>query len=134
MQAVQFDEYGGPDVLRVVETDEPRAGAGEVRIAVRAAGVNAIDWKIRAGYLREQMPLALPSGTGMDAAGVVDQVGEGVGDVGVGDAVFGTGRATLAEYAVLTSWAQIPEGLSLRRRPGIRCRSRQRFGFSIRSA
>lgn len=118
MQAVQFDEYGGPDVLRVVETDEPRAGAGEVRIAVRAAGVNAIDWKIRAGYLREQMPLALPSGTGMDAAGVVDQVGEGVGDVGVGDAVFGTGRATLAEYAVLTSWAQIPEGLSFEEAAG----------------
>ncbi len=111
MQAVEFAEYGGPEVLRVAEVDEPHAGAGEVRIAVRAAGVNGIDWKVRAGYMREQIKLALPAGTGMDAAGVVDEVGDGVDDVEVGDAVFGTGRATLAEYAVLTSWAQIPEGL-----------------------
>jgi NADPH:quinone reductase-like Zn-dependent oxidoreductase len=112
MKAVQFSEYGGPEVLEVVEVDEPHAGAGEVRIAVRAAGVNGIDWKIRAGYMREQMPLPLPAGTGLDAAGVVDEVGEGVSDVEIGDAVFGTGTATLAEYAVLTSWAAIPEGLS----------------------
>lgn len=51
MKAVQFAEYGGPEVLRVVEIDEPHAGSGQVRIAVRAAGVNAIDWKIRAGYI-----------------------------------------------------------------------------------
>ncbi len=112
MKAVRFYEYGGPDVLEVVEVEEPHAGAGEVRIAVRAAGVNGIDWKLRAGYMRGQLPLSLPAGTGMDAAGVIDEVGETVSDVEVGNAVFGTGRATLAEYAVLTSWAAIPEGLS----------------------
>ncbi len=112
MKAVRFSEYGGPEVLEVVEVEEPRAGAAEVRIEVRAAGVNGIDWKLRAGYMREQLPLSLPAGTGMDAAGVVDEVGETVSDVEVGTAVFGTGRATLAEYAVLTSWAAIPEGLS----------------------
>ncbi len=118
MKAVQFHEYGGPEVLRVVDVDEPHAGAGQVRIAVRAAGVNGIDWKIRAGYMRGQMPLELPSGTGMDAAGVVDEVGDGVGGVAVGDAVFGSGSGTLAEYAVLSAWAAKPVELSFEEAAG----------------
>src|SRR4051812_42626921 len=76
-KAVQFAEYGGPEVLRVVEANEPHAGPGQVRVAVWAASVNGLDWKIRSGYMREYMPLPLPSGTGKDAAGVVDEVGEG---------------------------------------------------------
>lgn len=112
MKAVRFSEHGGPEVLRLVETDEPHAGPGEVRIAVRAAGVNAVDWKIRTGLMKDRMPLSLPAGTGVDAAGVVDEVGEGVTDVAVGDAVFGSGEDTYAEYAVLGSRAKIPAGLS----------------------
>ena len=118
MKAVQFAEYGGPEVLRVVEVDEPHAGAGQVRISVRAAGVNGIDWKIRAGYMSERMPLSLPAVTGTDAAGVVDEVGEGVDDVAVGDAVFGSGSATFAEHAVLSGWAVMPEGLSFEEAAG----------------
>ena len=118
MKAVQFAEYGGPEVLQTVEVDEPHADTGQVRISVRAAGVNAIDWKIRAGYMSEQIPLSLPSGTGMDAAGVVDEVGDGVSDVAVGDAVFGSGSATFAEYAVLSSWAEKPTGLSFEEAAG----------------
>jgi NADPH:quinone reductase-like Zn-dependent oxidoreductase len=118
MKAAQFGEYGGPEVLQVVEVDEPRAGPGQVRIAVRAAGVNGIDWKIRSGSMREQIPLNLPSGTGVDAAGVVDEVGDGVEDVAIGDAVFGSGSATLAEYAVLSSWAAKPDGLSFEEAAG----------------
>ncbi len=118
MKAVQFAEYGGPEVLQVVEVAEPHAGAGQVRITVRAAGVNGLDWKIRAGYLREQMPLPLPAGTGLDAAGVVDEVGDGVTGVAVGDAIFGSGSATLAEYAVLTSWAAKPADLSFEEAAG----------------
>jgi NADPH:quinone reductase-like Zn-dependent oxidoreductase len=115
---VRFAEYGGPEVLRVDEVDEPHAGAGQVRIVVRAAGVNAADWKIRAGYTREHMPLPLPFGTGLDAAGVVDEVGEGATGVRVGDAVLGSGSATYAEYAVLTSWVLKPEGLSFEEAAG----------------
>lgn len=118
MKAVQFAEYGGPEVLHVAEVAEPHAGAGQVRIAVRAAGVNGLDWKMRAGYMREHMPIPLPSGTGKDAAGVVDEVGEGVNDVAVGDAVFGSGEATFAEYAVLTSWAKKPADLSFEEAAG----------------
>ncbi len=112
MKAVQFAEYGGPEVLQLVHIDPPHPRPGQVRIAVRAAGVNGIDWKVRSGVMREQMPLPLPAGTGMDAAGVVDEIGDGVTGVAIGDAVFGTGSATFATHAVLSSWASIPDGLS----------------------
>lgn len=118
MRAVQFSEYGGPEVLQVVDADEPHAAAGQIRIAVRAAGVNQLDWKIRAGHLREMMPLSLPAGKGKDAAGIVDEVGEGVTDVAIGDEVFGSGVATYAEYAVLSSWTKKPAELSFEEAAG----------------
>lgn len=99
MKAVQFAEYGGPEVLRLVEVNEPHASAGQVRIAVRAAGVNALDWKIRAGYMRAQMPISLPAGTGVDAAGVVDEVGDGVRDVAALDLA---GSGVILELIALT--------------------------------
>lgn len=111
MKAVQFNEYGGPEVLNVVETDEPHAGPGQIRIAVRTAGVNPAEWKIRAGYFQEFMPVDLPSEVGFEAAGIVDEVGEGVTGVAVGDAVFGHGSGTVAEYAVLTYWAHKPDDM-----------------------
>ncbi|MDQ2812742.1 MAG: NADP-dependent oxidoreductase [Actinomycetota bacterium] len=118
MKAVQFAAYGGPGVLRLTEVEEPHAGPGQVRIAVRAAGVNGIDWKIRAGFMREMGPLPLPAGTGVDAAGVIDEVGPGVAGVAVGDAVFGSGSRTYAEYAVLSNWALKPAGLSFEEAAG----------------
>ena len=118
MKAVRFDEYGPPSVLKLVEVDDPRPGPGQIRITVHAAGVNPIDWKLRAGLMQEMYPLRLPSGTGMDAAGVVDQVGAGVEDVSPGDAVFGSGTATYAELAVLRHWAVKPEGLEFEEAAG----------------
>lgn len=111
MKAVQFNEYGGPEVLKVVEIDEPHAGAGQIRIAVRAAGVNPAEWKIRAGLFKDFMPVEFPSGVGFEAAGIVDEVGEGVTDVAVGDAVFGAGTGTAAEHAVLNYWARKPDNM-----------------------
>jgi NADPH:quinone reductase-like Zn-dependent oxidoreductase len=112
MKAIQFPEYGGPEVLRLADVDPPHAGPGQIRIAVHAAGVNGLDWKIRTGYLRERQKLDLPAGTGIDAAGIVDEVGDGVEGIAIGDAVFGTGAATYAERAVLSHWARKPGGLS----------------------
>jgi NADPH:quinone reductase-like Zn-dependent oxidoreductase len=109
MKAIQFSEYGGPEVLHLVDVDEPHAGPGQVRIAVRAAGVNPSDWKRREGQFEE---VTFPSGVGVEAAGVVDEVGPGVRNVSVGDAVFGFGEATMAQYAVLTHWAHKPDDLS----------------------
>jgi NADPH:quinone reductase-like Zn-dependent oxidoreductase len=111
MKAVQFSEYGGPEVLQVVHVDEPHAGPGQVRIAVRAAGVNPSDWKLRAGLSEGIGSTPLPSGLGFEGAGVVDEVGEGVTDVSIGDAVFGFGINVVAQYAVLTNWARKPGGL-----------------------
>ena len=118
MRAVRFSEYGGPEVLQVVEVDVPHAGPGQIRIAVRAAGVNPIDWKIRQGLMAGTAEPELPAGTGLDAAGVVDEVGEGVTDVAVGAEVFGSGSATLAEYAVLTAWTAKPAALSFEEAAG----------------
>jgi NADPH:quinone reductase-like Zn-dependent oxidoreductase len=109
MKAIRYSEYGGPDVLKVVEAAEPHAGAGQVRVAVRAVGVNPADWKRMSGALREFFPVEFPAGLGFEAAGVVDEVGEGVTGVSVGTAVFGLGAGTLAESAVLSSWAIKPE-------------------------
>ena len=106
--ALQFTEYGGPEVLSLADAPEPHAGPGQIRIVVRAASVNAIDWKIRSGIAARGKPLEGTGYLGFDAAGVVDEVGEGVTGVAVGDDVFGLGRNTHAEYAVLDSWAHKP--------------------------
>ena len=111
MKALQFSEYGEPDVLRVAEAPEPHAGPGQIRIAVKAASVNGIDWKIRSGMLAGGKPLDAPSYLGFDAAGVVDEVGEGVTSVAVGDDVFGKGNNTQAEFAVLDAWAHKPPAI-----------------------
>jgi NADPH:quinone reductase-like Zn-dependent oxidoreductase len=118
MKAVRFHNYGGPEVLTVDEVDKPEPGAGQLRIAVKAAGVNPIDWKLRAGYMREFMPISLPASVGFDAAGVVDAIGDGVSGVSVGDAVFGKGSGTMAEYAILAAWAHKPAALSFEEAAG----------------
>ncbi|MFI0778935.1 NADP-dependent oxidoreductase [Streptomyces sp. NPDC021212] len=119
MFALQYSELGPPDVLTVGEAEEPHAGPGEIRIAVRATGVTPADWKLRSGAIRSEFrpDLPLPHIPGMDAAGVVDEIGEGVTGVAVGDAVFGVvdlaklGGAA-AEFAVLAAWAAKPDALS----------------------
>ena len=108
MRALQFSRYGSPDELRWADADEPHAGPGKVRVAVRAASVNPIDWKTLGGMMSGGKPLSGTGHLGNDAAGVVDEVGEGVTGVSVGDEVFGTGRHTQAEYAVLGAWAAKP--------------------------
>ncbi len=112
MRAVTFDEYGEPEVLHLAQVPEPHAGPGQIRISVEAAGVNPIDWKIRAGMLTEVIKLTLPAVPGYDAAGVVDEVGEDVVGVAVGDRVFGQGNGVTAEKAVLTSFAAVPASLT----------------------
>lgn len=109
MKAVRFSAFGGPEVLEVVELAAPHAGPGRVRIAVRAAGVNASDWKKRRGLMDQDLPQTL----GYEAAGIVDELGEGVTGVAVGDRVFGfcAEGAAQAELAVLTFFAPLPRSL-----------------------
>jgi NADPH:quinone reductase-like Zn-dependent oxidoreductase len=108
MRALQFSEYGSPDGLTWGDAPEPHAASGQIRIAVRAASVNPIDWKMLVGALSGGQPLTGAGYLGYDAAGVVDEVGEGASGVSVGDEVFGLGQNTHAEYAVLNAWAVKP--------------------------
>jgi NADPH:quinone reductase-like Zn-dependent oxidoreductase len=108
MFALQFTKYGGPEVLSVGEAPEPHAGPGEIRIVVRAASVNPADWKFMSGRYAQGKPLDGTGYPGYDASGVVDEVGEDVTGVAVGDDVLGLGAHTQAEYAVLHAWARKP--------------------------
>ena len=108
MRALQYRTYGGPEVVEWAEAPEPQAGPGTIRVAVRAASVNPIDWKIYTGAMSDGAPMSGVGYLGYDAAGVVDQVGEGVTGVSVGDEVLGQGQHTQAEYAVLRAWAAKP--------------------------
>ncbi len=108
MRAVTFNEFGGPEVLMVTEVPDPEAGPGQIRVAVRAAGVNSYDWKVRRGLMGGQ----LPKRTGLEIAGVVDQIGEGVESVIIGDRVFGFAvGGGAAEYALSADYALIPPSL-----------------------
>ncbi|MHB9074056.1 MAG: NADP-dependent oxidoreductase [Desulfobaccales bacterium] len=89
MQAVRFHSYGGPEVLVLEEVPRPQASTGEVLIRVHAAGVNPIDWKVRAGHLKDWLPHRLPLIPGWDVSGVVEAVGSDVTAFKIGDAVFG---------------------------------------------
>ncbi|GAB1819095.1 NADP-dependent oxidoreductase [Herbidospora sp. RD11066] len=112
MRAVEFNEYGPADVVHVTEVPEPHAGPGEIRIAVRASGVVTGDTRIRSGALRDVVPVVFPYRTGFDAAGVVDEIGDGVTGVGIGDEVFGAAdprrRGANADFTVLTAWSAKP--------------------------
>ena len=101
-RAVRFDEYGGVDVLNVVEVEDPVPGPGQLVVRVKAAGINPGEAKIREGLLHERWPATFPSGQGSDLAGVVEAVGDGVDGFQAGDEVIGftDNRASQAELVV----------------------------------
>jgi len=109
MKAVRFSQFGGPEVLEIVDLPDPHPGPGQIRITVRAAGVNPSDWKKRQGLMDGELPQTM----GYEAAGVVDELGQGVVDVAIGDRVFGLSAegAAQAELAVLSYYAPIPPSL-----------------------
>jgi len=109
VKAIQFSQFGGPEVLELVELPDPTPASGQIRVAVRAVGVNPIDWKLRSGMRGGD----LPQRTGGEVAGVVDELGDGVTDVALGDRVFGfaAGFDGAAELALLAEYAPIPPSL-----------------------
>jgi NADPH:quinone reductase-like Zn-dependent oxidoreductase len=111
MRALQFSEYGSPEMLTWGGAPVPQAGPGQIRIAVRAASVNPIDWKLLGGALSGGQPLTGPGYLGSDAAGVVHEVGEGATGVSVDDEVFGLGQNSQAECAVMNAWAIKPSSI-----------------------
>src|SRR3954454_9398039 len=89
MKAVRFHEFGDSDVLRYEDAEQPVPGAGEVRLRVAASAFNPVDDGIRGGYLRDVFPVTLPHVPGIEVAGTVDALGEGVTRLAVGDDVVG---------------------------------------------
>lgn len=114
-KTVQYTQNGDIDQFRVAEAEIPEAGDGQVRVHVRYAGLNPVDWKILSGAFGPLDPAAGPSGNGTDFSGVVDQVGAGVEDFSPGDLVFGgSAQAAQAEHIVIDDPAElhrIPRGL-----------------------
>lgn len=112
MRAVQFSEFGGPDVLRVVETLRPAPGKGELLVRVRAAGVNPVDWKVRDGSIAA-FAAKRPYTPGYDVSGVVEAVGEGVTKFKPGDQVFA--MLALPKGGGYAQFALVPENDAARK-------------------
>jgi NADPH2:quinone reductase len=111
-QAIRIQRTGGPEVLELVDHDAPEPGAGEVRVRVHAAGVNFIDTYFRSGAY----PLVLPSGLGLEGAGVVDAVGQGVRELAVGERVAWAqvqGSYATSLVARPEQLVRVPAGLDL---------------------
>ena len=105
MKAVRIHNYGGPEVLKYEDAPRPQPGKGEVLIRVHAAGVNPIDWKVRAGYMKDFMPYQFPLILGWDLSGVIEKIGARVTRFKRGDEVYSkpdTARdGAYAEYIVV---------------------------------
>jgi NADPH:quinone reductase-like Zn-dependent oxidoreductase len=103
MKAVRIHQYGGPEVLAQVEMKRPTPGPNEVLIKVQAASVNPVDWKLRAGYMKDVFPLAFPSTLGWDVSGKVEEAGADVTQFKRGDEVYALLEGGgYAEYAAAT--------------------------------
>jgi NADPH:quinone reductase-like Zn-dependent oxidoreductase len=114
-RAVRYARYGDPEVLTLDEVATPQPGSGQVRIAVRFAGVNALDWKIRRGLRSRGRPLEEPAGTGIEAAGTIDAIGTEVQGWRVGQAVLGevsSGAAATHVLATAKDLVSKPDWLS----------------------
>ncbi|MCT7352440.1 NADP-dependent oxidoreductase [Streptomyces sp. 15-116A] len=127
MKAISYARYGGPEVLELGETRDPKVGPDSVLVKVRAAAVNPVDWKCREGYLDGVLDAVFPVIPGWDVSGVVVQPGVAVAEYAVGDEVIGyvredfLSRGTFAEYvaAPVRTLARKPRNLSFEEAAGL---------------
>jgi NADPH:quinone reductase-like Zn-dependent oxidoreductase len=115
MKAIVVHKYGSPEVLKFEEYPDPVPGPGEVLVRVAATSVNPIDYKRRAGLMKDYDPIQFPGLIGVDVAGTVVKIGPGVGGFSVGDEVFAMAADTYAELCVVKAavLAKVPKGLDL---------------------
>jgi NADPH:quinone reductase-like Zn-dependent oxidoreductase len=114
MKAVRIHEYGNASVLKLEEAPRPEIASDQMLVKIRDAGVNPVDWKIREGYLKDQMSAAFPLTMGQDFAGEVAELGSGVAGFEIGDRVFGFALGAYAEYAAAraSEIARMPKSMS----------------------
>ncbi|MEV5183961.1 NADP-dependent oxidoreductase [Streptomyces werraensis] len=112
MKAVRFHEYGDPSVLRYEDVEQPVPGAGEIRVRVAATSFNPVDGNIRGGFMQGPIPVTLPHTPGIDVAGTVDALGEGVDGIAVDDDVVGflpmDGNGAAAQYVLAPADVLVP--------------------------
>ena len=115
MKAVVVHQYGGPEVLKFEEYPDPVPGLGEVLVQVAATSVNPVDYKRRAGLMKDSFPIRFPGVIGTDIAGTVIKIGPGVEGFSVGEQVFAMADNTYAELCVVKAaiLAKVPKGLDL---------------------
>lgn len=117
MKAVRFHEYGDPGVLRYEDVEQPVPGAGQARLRVAGSAFNPVDDGIRGGYLQGPFPVTLPHTPGIEVSGTVDAIGDGVTNVGVGDAVIAflpmTADGAAAEYVIAPAEVLAPAPTSI---------------------
>jgi len=111
MKAARILAFGGSEVVNIDEVERPEPGVGQVLIQMRAASINPVDWKIRAGYMAQWFPL--PQILGRDGAGDIAAVGAEVTSFKVGDAVYGNPGSTFAEFVVANAAEIGPKPKSL---------------------
>lgn len=109
MKAIAINEFGGRETLQLLDLPVPEIGASEMLVRVRAAGVNPVDWKIREGYIKDLFPYEFPIILGWEAAGTVEEVGEGVKRFSEGDEVFAYCRKSVVQGGAYAEYIALEE-------------------------
>ena len=119
MKAIVINSFGGREKLVFTTVPDPVPAAGEILIRERAAGVNPVDWKIRAGFLKDRLPHKFPLILGWDTAGEIAAVGRGVESFAVGDDVIAYCRKPVVQGGTYAEYVVVPEGFAARKPKGL---------------
>ncbi|GAA4437638.1 NADP-dependent oxidoreductase [Pontibacter saemangeumensis] len=109
MKAATYEEFGGPDKVKITTVEVPDLQEGEVLVRIRAAGVNPVDYAVREGYLKDFLPYEFPVIPGWDMAGVVEKRGFSARRFKVGDEVYAYARRPLVKYGTFAEYIVLPE-------------------------
>src|SRR3989344_4237327 len=107
MKVAQIQKFGGPEVIELVDIEKPKPGKGQVLVKVYASSVNPFDYKLRNGAMKINFPFTM----GLDVAGVVTEVGEGVENVSVGNKVYGSAASLAGATGGFAEFAVVPTGI-----------------------
>jgi len=101
MKAIQINEYGSTDVLKISEVNTPQIQSGQILVQTKAFGINPVDWKIRNGSLKDFIPITFPHILGFELSGIVAEVADDVHQFKIGDRIYSHAAQTYAEYVTV---------------------------------
>src|SRR3989344_2338962 len=111
MKSAQIKKYGGPEVIEIVNVEKPKPGAGQVLVKVYASSINPFDVAVLSGRVTQMTDSKLPMTIGLDIAGVVSEIGEGVEGFFVGNKVFGSANVLAGGTGAFAELAVTPAGI-----------------------